>query len=59
MTVRWYSTFTPPIKQRHDITDLLLKLALNTINQPTNKTKCLSRPFQYLNGMGFDQAGHR
>jgi hypothetical protein len=37
----WFSTgiwFPPPIKtNRHDITEILLKVALNTIKQTTKK----------------------
>jgi hypothetical protein len=32
---RWFSQYTPPIKQdSHDITEILLKVALNTITTP-------------------------
>jgi len=33
--------FSPPIKLSHDITEMLLKVALNTINQP-NQTNIFS-----------------
>jgi hypothetical protein len=40
-TGRWFSTGTPVSfineTDRHDITEILLKMALNTINQPTNR----------------------
>ena len=39
MTGRWFSPGTPVSStnksNRHDITEILLKVALNTINQPT------------------------
>jgi hypothetical protein len=31
----WAFRFPPPIKLTHDITEILLKIALNTINQPS------------------------
>jgi hypothetical protein len=32
---QWFSQYTPPIKQdSHDITEILLKVALNTITTP-------------------------
>jgi hypothetical protein len=32
---RWFTKYTPPIKQdSHDITEILLKVALNTITPP-------------------------
>jgi hypothetical protein len=34
--------FPPPIKLTHDITDILLKVALNTINQPANQPSTFS-----------------
>jgi hypothetical protein len=41
MTGLWFSTGTPVSStnktDRHDITEILLKVALNTINQPTNR----------------------
>ena len=41
MTGQWFSSATPvPSTNKtdcHDITDIVLKVALNTINQPTNK----------------------
>ena len=41
MTGRWFSPGTPVSStnktDRHDITEIVLKVALNTINQPNNK----------------------
>jgi hypothetical protein len=34
----WVLRLPPPIKHRHDITKILFKVTLNTINQPTNLT---------------------
>jgi len=41
MTGLWFSPGTPVSStnktDRHDITEILLKVAVNTINQPTNR----------------------
>ena len=46
-TCRWFSVGTPVIHtnktDRHDITEILLKVALNTINQPINLSYNISQ----------------
>jgi hypothetical protein len=42
VTGRWFSLVSSTNKNyRQDITEILLKVALNTINQPTNKQKSI------------------
>jgi hypothetical protein len=33
--------FSPPIKLTHEIAEILLKVVLNTINQPTKPVACI------------------
>ena len=47
VTGRWFSQSTPPVSphqknDRHDITAILLKVTLNTINQPNQNQQSLS-----------------